>query len=212
MSPRSSIVRHAAFGAPFLALAGLALAGLAFPGLAAPASAAEEILTIDPAQSKLAFVLGATGHQVHGELALESGQVRFDRDSGSAGGEIVIDAAKTKTGSDGRDEKMHAEVLKSATFPKIRFTPQKLEGRLQPSGKSGVGLRGRIELAGVSRELLLPAEVEIAGSRLTAKSEFKIPFVAWGLHDPSVLFLRVDKEIAVTLAIAGELSLAAAAP
>lgn len=184
-------------------LSGPALAALL--ACAAPSFGAEETLKLDPAKTKLSFVLGATGHQVHGELPLQRGAVTFDRATGAAGGEIVLDAAKTRTGSAGRDEKMHAEVLQSSKFPRILFKPQKLEGQLPASGKGRVGLRGRIELVGVEHELLLPAEVEIAGNRVVAKSTFAIPFVAWGLPDPSVLFLRVDKEIAVTLELEGEL-------
>ena len=174
---------------PFRRAALFAVLILAAPAL--PAAAAER-LEIAAAKSKLTFVLGATGHEVRGELPL-------------VGGEIVIDAAKIRTGSEGRDEKMHAEVLLSAKFPKILFRPQKLEGRLPASGKGKIGLRGKIELVGVEHELLLPAEVEIAGNRISATSVFEIPFVAWGLHDPSVLFLRVDKQIAVRLEIEGEL-------
>lgn len=172
--------------------------------LAAPAGA--ETLVLDPSRSQLTFVLGATAHDVEGTLALDSGTVIFDRATGAAGGEIAIDAARTATGSAGRDEKMHAEVLLSAKFPRIVFRPQKLEGQLAPSGRSQIGLRGKVGLAGVEHELLLPAEVEIAGDKLVATSTFKIPFVAWGLHDPSVFVLRVDKEVVVTMRIEGKLA------
>ena len=187
--------RAALWLAPFLAILS-----------ALPASAGEETLVLDPARSSLAFVLGGTAHDVEGTLALEAGTITFDRATGAAGGEITIDAAKTATGSEGRDEKMHAEVLLSAKFPRIVFRPQKLEGQLAPSGKSRIGLRGKVGLVGVEHELLLPAEVEIAGDEVVATSTFKIPFVAWGLHDPSVFVLRVDKEVVVTLRIEGKLA------
>ena len=172
--------------------------------LAAPAGA--ETLALDPARSTLTFVLGATGHDVEGTLALAEGSIDFDRSTGAAGGKITIDAAKTATGSEGRDEKMHGEVLLSAKFPAIVFEPQKLEGQLAPSGKSRVTLHGKVGLLGASHDLALPAEVEIAGGRLVASSTFKIPFIAWGLKDPSLFVLRVDKEVVVTLRVEGTLS------
>lgn len=190
---------------PLLLLAAWAAAALL---AASPALAAEEILTLDPAKSKLTFLLDATAHEVKGSLALERGEVRFDRATGAAGGEIVIDARRTATGSEGRDEKMHAEVLLSARFPAIVFRPEKLEGQLPAGGKGKIGLRGQVALAGVEHDLLLPAEVEIDGDRVVASSTFKIPFVAWGLHDPSIFLLKVAKEVAVTLRVEGRLATA----
>lgn len=188
---------------PLLLLAAWAAAGLL---AASPAVAAEEVLTLDAAKSKLTFLLDATAHEVKGSLALERGEVRFDRATGTAGGEIVIDARRTATGSEGRDEKMHAEVLLSAKFPQIVFRPEKLEGQLPASGQGTIGLRGKISLAGVEHDLLLPAEVEIDGDRVVASSTFKIPFVAWGLHDPSIFLLKVAKEVVVTLRVEGRLA------
>ncbi len=183
-------------------------AGLVAALLAALPAAAAETLSLDPAKSKLTFLLGATGHDVEGVLALRQGSVTFDRATGDAGGEIVLDAAATTTGNESRDKKMHQEVLVSAKFPAIVFRPQKLEGRLAPSGKSQVVLRGEVSLLGVGHALALPAAVEIDGSHLRAEATFKIPFVAWGLQDPSVFILKVDKEVAVTLEIEGELAAA----
>lgn len=185
-----------------------ALAGLVLAIASALPAKAAETLKLDPAKSKLTFLLGATGHDVEGTLKLKEGVVSFDRASGEAGGEIVLDAAATSTGNGSRDNKMHEEVLVSAKFPAILFKPSKLEGQLAPSGKSKVTLQGEISLLGVGHAVGLPAEVEIEGQRLHAKSTFKIPFIAWGLSDPSILFLKVEKEVAVTLDIEGDLAAA----
>ena len=175
--------------------AGPLLALLLAFAAALPAAAEPEKLVIDPARSKLTFLLGATGHDVAGTLAIERGEITFDRATGAAGGEIVIDALRAATGSSGRDEKMHAEVLQSAKFPAIRFRPEKLEGRLEAAGKSLIGLRGKVVLLGVEHELLLPAEVEIDGGKVVAGATFAIPYVAWGLEDPSIFVLKVAKEV-----------------
>lgn len=182
--------------------------GLAVGLLAALPVAATETLSLDPAKSKLTFLLGATGHDVEGSLGLRQGTVTFDRTTGEAGGEILLDAARTTTGNDSRDRKMHEEVLISAKFPAIVFRPQKLEGQLAASGKSQVVLQGEVSLLGVGHPLALPAEVEITGSHVHAKAAFKVPFIAWGLADPSVFILKVDKEVAVVLEIEGELAAA----
>lgn len=173
--------------------------------LATPTFGADETLQLDAAKSKLTFLLGATGHDVEGTLTLEGGTVVFDREKGTASGEIRIDATKTETGSGSRDKTMHNDVLLSAKFPKILFKPEKLEGALAAAGKSKIGLRGKVSLIGVEHEILLPTEVDITGNKVTATSSFKIPFLAWGLKDPSILFLKVEKELTVTLKIEGEL-------
>ena len=183
-----------------------ALASLILLGLSLPALAAAETLRLDPARSKLSFVLGATGHDVEGSLVLESGSLTFDRATGEAGGEILIDAKGTQTGSGSRDKKMHTEVLKSAEFPRIVFRPTRIEGPLPVSGKARIGLCGQLGLIGLEHEIVLPADVEIEGGRVKASAAFEIPFVAWGLEDPSILFLKVDKVVAVKLAVEGDLA------
>ncbi len=197
-SPSIRSFRQAAVVSVFLLAFLLAAAAL-------PAAAGER-LEIDAAKSQLTFVLDATGHDVHGSLGLERGAIDFDRASGTAAGEIVIDARSAVTGNASRDEKMHGEVLQSAKFTDIVFHPEKLEGPLPESGKGSIVLRGKLALLGISHELLLPAEVEIAGRHLSARSTFAIPYVAWGLEDPSIFVLKVAKEVKVTLAIEGALS------
>src|SRR6185436_9015773 len=39
----------------------------------------------------------------------------------------------------------------------------------------------------------LPAKVEVRGGHVEADTRFPIPYVQWGLHDPSVLILRVAR-------------------
>ena len=45
----------------------------------------------------------------------------------------------------------------------------------------------------------------MAGGRVVAETSFEIPFVAWGLRDPSFMVLRVAKVVSVTVRAEGEL-------
>ena len=56
---------------------------------AVPALAEQRVLVLDPAASKVSFTLGATGHDVHGALAVKSGRIAFDPATGTASGEIA---------------------------------------------------------------------------------------------------------------------------
>jgi polyisoprenoid-binding protein YceI len=168
------------------------------------ASAADaDRLALDPARSKVTFTLDATGHTVRGTLALREGAVEFEPGGGLASGRIVIDARSAQTGSDGRDKTMHREVLETEKFPEFVFLPQRLEGVVAREGRSDVVLAGNLEIHGEVKPVTLPASITVRGDEVSASATLTIPFVAWGMHDPSVLFLRVAKEVEVNLAVEG---------
>jgi len=188
----------------------LTLIGTLALAVALSAAASERTLTLDPAASKVDFKLGATGHDVEGSFKIESGSLTFDTATGVMSGEIHVDAASAKTGNGSRDKTMHGDVLESVKFPLFVFKAQKLEGHLADSGKSTVKLHGIISVHGVDHALVMPATVDITGSTASAKATFSVPFVDWGLKDPSILFLRVEKSVVVTVTASGTLAAAAA--
>ncbi|MDH3525194.1 MAG: YceI family protein [Acidobacteriota bacterium] len=176
--------------------------------LAVPVSAAERVATFDPAASKISFVLQATAHQVEGTFPVHSGELRWDGETGVASGEIVVGAEGGQTGNDKRDAKMHSEVLESALFPSFTFRVERLEGDVASEGSSTVRLAGTLAIHGGEHSLTVDAEVEAAGGRFDAVASFPVPYVEWGLEDPSVFVLRVAKSVAVTVELAGTLSTA----
>lgn len=194
-SRRPSLPRRAARRLPAAALA-LAAATVAAAG---PARAEELALHLDAAASKVAFVLPATGHDVAGAFAVREGDVRFDPETGAASGRIAVDAQVARTGNDSRDKTMHEKVLESARFPLFVFVPSRVEGAVPSEGKATVTLVGTLSMHGADHPLRLPAEVEVHGGKLQAVTHFPVPFLAWGMHDPSLLFLRVADTVQVTV-------------
>jgi hypothetical protein len=48
--------------------------------------------------------------------------------------------------------------------------------------------------------------VHIEGTTATAKAHFVVPYIQWGLKDPSFLFWKADKDVAIDLFLTGRLS------
>jgi polyisoprenoid-binding protein YceI len=162
------------------------------------------VLVLDPAASKVGFTLDATGHDVEGTMAVRSGRLSFD-DSGAASGEIVLDLQSARTGNDSRDKTMHEQVLETKRFPTAVFRAESIEGAVAPSGTSQVTLGGTLSFHGGEHKVKLPARVDVQNGRVTADTKLTIPYVEWGLHDPSVMILRVAKVVTVDVHAQGAL-------
>jgi len=173
--------------------------------LVGPAPAEEQTLTLDPAATQISFTLGATLHTVDGSLRLSHGELRFDPAGGAASGEIVLDAQAAQTGNASRDTKMHREVLESERFPSIVFRAGELELLSRGETAAQVRLRGRLELHGQSLPFELPATLAAHGDRLEILSSFRVPYLDWGMQDPSNFLLRVERFVDVTVHAEGRL-------
>jgi hypothetical protein len=49
-------------------------------------------------------------------------------------------------------------------------------------------------------------EGRLDGERVAATCRFSVPYVEWGLKDPSMLFLTVAKEVEIEVTVAGDLT------
>jgi polyisoprenoid-binding protein YceI len=173
-----------------------------------PASSAQEsVFTLDPAQTKIEFTLPATAHTVHGTFKLKSGEIHFDTSSGKASGTVVVDATSGESGSDGRDKKMHQEIIESSKFTDIIFAPNHVQGRVTPEGVSQVQMSGMLRLCGQDHAMTLTFAVEHAAwNQLKVETHFSVPYVEWGLKNPSTFILRVDKSVGVDIHSVGDLA------
>jgi polyisoprenoid-binding protein YceI len=182
----------------------------ALPQHAAPQPPASEIvLRLDPAQSQVHWTLDTTLHTVHGTFALKKGTLHLDPASGKASGEIVVDAASGNSGNDGRDKKMHKEVLESGKYAEVIFRPDRVEGRIAPQGAFTVQVHGLFVLHGREHELTVPVQAELAGDHWTGSAKFNVPFVDWGLKNPSNFFNKVNHTVEIDLELKGNLQNAA---
>lgn len=182
-------IRARFFLALFAALAALVLA---------PAGRAQEsVVQLDPAQTKIEFTLGSTLHTVHGTFKLKSGAVRFDPATGTISGAIIVDATSGESGNGGRDRRMHREILESGKFPEIIFTPEKVKGTLAPQGPSRLEVSGQFRLHGQDHEVTLPMDIQASNGQLQMATHITIPYVKWGVKNPSTFILRASDKVEI---------------
>ncbi|HKM83239.1 MAG TPA: YceI family protein [Candidatus Acidoferrum sp.] len=170
---------------------------------AATAASSEFSLIVDPGQSKVRWTVDSTLHTVHGTFAVKSGALRFDPETGKAGGEIVVFATSGESGNSSRDEKMHKVVLESAKYPDVAFRPTQVEGKVAASGSSDVQLHGIFLLHGSEHELTVPVHAEMGSGKWKGTAKFEVPYIQWGLEDPSNWLLKVKPAVQVDLELAG---------
>lgn len=176
--------------------------------LAAAQSAAAPLthelkLQLDPGRSGADIALTGNLHTVEGTFQLKRGAIHFDPATGKASGEVVFDATSGKTGNNSRDNKMHKDVIESGRYPEIVFRPDRADGVLAASGASTLQIHGMFTMHGAEHEVTFPVDLSFAGSAWTAKASFQVPYVRWGMKNPSKLFLRVDDVVQVQFHTSG---------
>ena len=168
-------------------------------------------ITLDPAQTKVSWTLGDVLHTVEGTFKLKSGNIVFDPKTGDASGQIVVDAKSGESGNDKRDAKMQKEVLESSRYPEITFLPKHVTGNLPAQGGSTLQVQGIFRIHGGDHEMTLSFPVQADGSRATATTKFVVPYEAWGMKNPSVMFLKVENKVEISISAVGTIATAATA-
>ncbi len=174
--------------------------------LGPPARAAERMLTLDPAATTIEFTLGATLHTVSGGLRLVEGTVRFDPDGGAASGEVAMDPTSASTGLALRDRTLHRDVLESGRHPRIVYRAERLRVLRRDAAGAEIELEGVLEMHGQRHPLVLLARLAARGGRIAIETSFRVPYVDWGMQDPSTFFLRVDRFVDVTIRSEGTIA------
>lgn len=172
---------------------------------AADLTAEQKTLELDPAKTDIQWTLDSVLHTVHGVFKMRSGVIQFDPATGAAGGAIIVEAASGDSGTEARDKKMDKDVLQIEKFSEIAFYPKKVIGSIPAQGGSQIQVQGTFRLHGSDHELTMVLPLQITGKQVTANTQFVVPYVAWGLKDPSTLFLRVAKDVQISINASGSL-------
>jgi polyisoprenoid-binding protein YceI len=171
---------------------------------ASPAANQLALVRFDPAHTVVGFRLAGGLHDTHGAFVLKEGSLRVDPASGAADGVVVVDAASGDSGNSSRDARMRESVLEATKYPEIRFRPAKVDGALAPDGSFHGEMHGTLTLHGGDHPVTIPVEGHVGADSWAATGHFTVPYVAWGLSDPSVLFLTVAKEVEIEVRATGE--------
>jgi polyisoprenoid-binding protein YceI len=166
-------------------------------------AASEVVLSVDPAQSKVHWTMDSSLHMVHGTFAVKGGVLRFDSTNGRAGGEIVISATSGESGNGSRDARMHKEILETAKYPEVVFRPTQFDGKVAASGASEGNLHGVFSIHGADHDLVASVHADLAGDHWKGSGKFEVPYVKWGIKDPSNFLLRAKPVVEVELELAG---------
>ena len=175
--------------------------------LVAPvALAQQQTFVANPDASEVKITLKTTHDLVNGTFHIQSGSVAFDRSTPKMSGSVVVLAGSGKTGNGSRDKKMYKEILRVEQYATVSFEPKSYAGVIAPSGDSTIQVTGLFTLLGTPHDLTIPVLVHLDSTTATAKAHFSVPYIQWGLKDPSFLFWKADKDVAIDLFLAGRLS------
>ncbi len=175
--------------------------------LFAPAVLAQhQTFTVNPDASEVKIRLNTTHEVVNGTFHVQSGSIDFDRSALHISGMVIVAAGSGKTGNDSRDKKMNKDILKVERFGAVSFAPKAYTGTIAASGNSTIQVSGVFTLLGTAHDLTIPMQIHIDGSKTTAKGEFVIPYVEWGLKNPSFLIWKAENHVDVDLSLVGKVS------
>jgi len=183
------------------------ITAFALAALLAPAALAQhQTFVVNPDASQVRMTLNTTHEVVNGTFHIQSGSIEFDRGTPRMLGSVVVLAGSGKTGNDSRDKKMNKDILKVEQYAAVSFEPKTYTGAIALSGDSTIQVTGVFTLLGTPHEIAIPILVHLEGTTATAKAHFVVPYVHWGLKNPSFLIWKADDDVAIDLILAGRLS------
>ncbi|MBV9180056.1 MAG: YceI family protein [Acidobacteria bacterium] len=181
----------------------LALAMFLYEPLLLTGQAQQLTLRFVPSQTSISFTVADILHTIHGSFDLKSGDLRYDPNAALLRGSLVVDATSGRSGNRTRDRRMHGEILESARYPEIAFRADRVDGPVAISGASTLQVHGMVSIHGAEHELAIPVRVQIFPDHWVADSHFTIPYVKWGIKNPSRLLLRVSESVEIDFHASG---------
>lgn len=169
------------------------------------AFAEQMAVELDPSLTRVEFTVGDVLHTVHGRFRLKKGTVQVDPSTGNMRGTVVVDTTSGNSGSAARDKRMEKSILEAEKYPEMTFSPDHIEGDLKADGDSKLQVHGMFAIHGAAHEMTVPVQTHITAGQVAATLRFDVPYVQWGMKNPSTLFLRVNDSVAIEIHAVGHL-------
>src|ERR1700733_5696754 len=180
---------------------------LALAVVPAPAVLAQhQTFAVNSDASEVKMKLNTTHEVVDGTFHIQFGSINFDRTASNISGVLTVPAGSGKTGNDSRDKKMNKDLLKVDQFATVSFAPKTYSGTIAASGDSTIQVSGVFTLLGTAHDLTIPMQIHIDGSNATAKGQFVVPYVKWGLKNPSFLIWKAENDVEIDLTLVGNIA------
>lgn len=174
--------------------------------LASSAFAQHQAFAVNPDASQVKITLNTTREIVNGAFHVQSGSIMFDRAAPSMSGSVVVLAGSGKTGNGTRDKRMNKEILKVDKYATVSFEPKSYAGAIAASGDSNLQVTGIFTLLGTPHQITIPMQVHLDGAGATVKAHFVVPYIEWGVKDPSFLIWKADHDVAIDIDLVGTIS------
>lgn len=168
-----------------------------------PALGQQLSLAFDAAATKINWTLSGNVHTTHGTFRLKEGHVTVNVANGHISGELVVEAESGESGNASRDKRMKKEVLETDKYPQIRFQVTGLEGAAPLKSESSVRVVGQMSIHGASHEVTIPLQITLNGTEFSGHGKLAVPYVDWGMKDPSNFLFKVAKTVEVEFVAVG---------
>jgi len=183
------------------------IAVFALAAILAPAALAQHhTFVVNPDASDVKMTLKTTHELVNGAFHVQSGSIEFDPSTRKMSGSVVVLAGSGKTGNGRRDKKMNKDILEVEQHATVSFEPKTCTGGIASSGDSTIQVTGIFTLLSTPHEITVPMLVHVDATSTTAKAHFVVPYVQWGLKNPSFMFWKADNDVAIDLNLVGTIS------
>jgi polyisoprenoid-binding protein YceI len=118
----------------------------------------------------------------------------------------VVDTGSGASGNDTRDGKMKKEYLEVPSFPVATYEVSHVNNYDPQQTIQKITVNGTMTLHGAKHALVMEFALSRDGQVTVAATHFMIPYVAWGIKDPSNAFIHVEKEVLIEITARGEMS------
>ena len=148
------------------------------------------------------------GSIVNGAVRVRQGEARGDSDRLQEVGSVslVIDTRSYNSNIGLRDQDVQEYYLEVQQYPVIRFDStgiQKIERPQSPEDAWQITVRGRLELHGVQREVIVPLRLLYQRNKIRAQGNFRFVLEDFNIRVPTLLFLKAGNQVDVEFRIVG---------